>query len=263
MIINIPLLRNTLVLTHLKQQSAYKSGLLFLSVFIAALLFLLGCTQTSNSSSIPNPLDPFESMNRSMQTFNDGIDRIGLKPTAKGYTTIVPAAGERAVSNFFSNLDDPIVVVNQLLQGKVILGIEDSARFLFNSSFGLGGMIDIATPMGLTKHEEDFGQTLGVWGMGKGPHLNLPFWGPTNLRDGTGSIVYAFSYPIGFLSHVPTRNQLAALTAVDKRAALFSSESLITGDRYLFIRDAYNQRREFLIKDGVVEDSFLDDEGEF
>ena len=202
--------------------------------------------------------DPYESTNRVVQRFNDKVDSIGLKPTAKGYVSIVPEPIERGVSNFFSNLEDPLVAINQVLQGKVTLGVSDSARFIFNSTFGLAGLIDIASPMGLEKHEEDFGQTFAVWGVGSGPHLNLPFWGPTNFRDGVGSIAWAFANPIGFLDDVPTRNGLAALSLIDKRASLLSTESIITGDRYLFIRDVFNQRREFLIKDGEVEDAFLD-----
>ncbi|MEE9350848.1 MAG: VacJ family lipoprotein [Thiotrichaceae bacterium] len=228
-----------------------------LFMLILLLGFQVGCAHSPESKSSN---DPFESANRSVQGFNDKVDSLGLKPAAKGYTTIIPAPVERGVSNFFSNVADPVVAVNQFLQGKFKLGIQDSARFLFNSTFGLGGLINIASPMGLEKHEEDFGQTLAVWGVGSGSHLNIPFWGPTNLRDGTGTIVEAFANPIGHINDVRTRNSLAALLAVDKRASLLSAEGMITGDRYLFIRDVYNQRREFLIKDGEVEDAFLDDD---
>jgi phospholipid-binding lipoprotein MlaA len=206
----------------------------------------------------PNNIDPYESANRRVQYFNDGVDKLSLKPAAKGYKSTVPTPVKKVVGNFFSNLGYPIVAVNQFLQGKVKLGVEDSARFVFNSTLGLGGLIDISTPVGLQKHNEDFGQTLAVWGVGSGPHLNVPLWGPTNIRDGVGSIIGGFAHPLAYIDDVATRNSLTALLLIDDRAELLDTESMITGDRYLFIRDAYNQHREFLIKDGKVEDAFLE-----
>lgn len=234
---------------YFTQFQSYKN----LCVLVPALVFVTAC------SYAPNNQDPYESANRRVQYFNDGVDRLSVKPTAKGYRSVIPSPVKRGVGNFFSNVGYPIVIVNQFLQGKVKLGIEDSARFMFNSTIGLGGLIDISTLAGLEKHDEDFGQTLAVWGVGSGPHINAPFWGPTNLRDGVGSILGGFAYPLGYLDDVTTRNSLAALFVIDERASLLDVESVITGDRYLFIRDAYNQQREFLIKDGEVEDAFLDD----
>ncbi len=231
-----------------------------LCVLTAVLMFQMGCAHSPDSKQAEDnsASDPFESANRSVQRFNDKIDSFGFKPTAKGYSTIIPDPVKRGVGNFFSNVAEPVVATNQFLQGKVSLGIQDSARFIFNSTFGLGGLIDIASPMGLAKHNEDFGQTLAVWGIGPGAHLNIPLFGPTNFRDGVGRIVNAYAYPLSYLNDIPTRNRLAVLLAVDNRAALLSAEGMITGDRYIFIRDVYNQRREFLIKDGEVEDAFLD-----
>ncbi|MEE9302670.1 MAG: VacJ family lipoprotein [Thiotrichaceae bacterium] len=230
-------------------------------VLTAVLLFQVACAHSPESQLEDTSVnDPFEPANRAVQGFNDRVDSLGLKPSAKGYATIVPEPMERAVGNFFSNVAEPVVAVNQFLQGKVTLGIQDSARFIFNTTFGIVGLIDISSPMGLEKHNEDFGQTFAVWGLGSGPHLNLPLWGPTNLREGAGSIVNAYAYPLGYLNDTPTRNRLAALLAVNNRAELLSAEAMITGDRYIFIRDVYNQRREYLIKDGEVEDAFLDGE---
>jgi phospholipid-binding lipoprotein MlaA len=209
-------------------------------------------------SYAPNSKDPYESANRKVQSFNDGVDKITLKPVAKGYKKVISSPVKKVVGNFFSNLGYPIVVVNQFLQGKVQLGTKDTARFALNSTVGLAGLLDVSTPAGLQKHDEDFGQTLAVWGVGSGPHLYVPFWGPTNVRDGVGSIMGGFAHPLGYIDDVATRNSLIALLAVDERAKLLDTESLITGDRYLFIRDAYNQHREFLIKDGKVEDTFLE-----
>lgn len=246
---------NKLLLKYTSYNDAAKANTL---LFLLILTFSFGCTHTPNTTSAESN-DPFESANRSVQTFNDAVDRTVAKPVAKGYTKITPEPAAKAVSNFFSNLGDPAVAMNQFLQGKFKLGVQDSARFVFNSTFGLGGLIDISTLMGLPKHEEDFGQTLAVWGVGSGAHLNIPLFGPTNFRDGVGTVVDTFAYPLGYLDDQSTRNVLNALLVTDKRASLLDAEDLITGDRYLFIRDAYNQRREFLIKDGEVEDAFLDD----
>jgi phospholipid-binding lipoprotein MlaA len=214
---------------------------------------------TSTSTDAENN-DPFEPMNRRVHRFNFAVDGAVIKPIVKGYTNITPDLAEKAVSNFSANLGDPAVALNQFLQGNMDLGIQDSARFIFNSTFGLGGLIDMSTLMGLAKHEEDFGQTLAVWGLGAGPHINVPLWGPSNLRDGVGSIVDTFVHPLAYLEDHTSRNAMTSLLAADKRASLFSTEELITGDAYLFIRDAYNQRREHLIKNGEVEDAFLDGE---
>ncbi len=230
-------------------------------IVMMTLLFSFGCSQTSSATNtgVENN-DPLEPMNRSVHRFNFAVDGAVIKPIVKGYTKITPDIAEKAVSNFSANLGDPAIALNQFLQGNIDLGIQDSARFIFNSTFGMGGLIDISTLMGLAKHEEDFGQTLAVWGIGAGPHINVPLWGPSNLRDGIGSIVDTFVYPLAYLEDHTPRNALTGLLAVDKRASLLGAEELITGDAYLFIRDAYNQRREHLIKNGEVEDAFLDDE---
>jgi len=255
----------------LKYTSGYPSTIhatthIFTKMVILAIVMMLimssfGCAQTSSTTNInAEDNDPFESMNRRVHRFNFAVDGAVIKPIVKAYTKITPDFAEKAVSNFSANLGEPAIVINQLLQGNIVLGIQDSARFVFNSTMGMAGLIDISTPMGLAKHEEDFGQTLAVWGIGAGPHINVPLWGPSNLRDGVGSIVDSFMYPLAYLEDHTSRNALTGLLAADKRAALFSTEELITGDAYLFIRDAYNQRREHLIKNGEVDDAFLDGE---
>lgn len=216
---------------------------------------LIGCS--ANEANVKTS-DPFEPMNRRIHAFNLNVDKAVAKPVATGYTKITPDFIEKAVSNFSSNLGTPAVAINQFLQGNIKLGIEDSMRFVFNSTLGLGGLIDISTPMGLVKHEEDFGQTLAVWGVGSGPYLSLPFFGPTNVRDGTGRLFDLAFNPLSYLEDDGARTATDGLLLVDRRAALLGSEELLTGDTYLLVRDAYNQRREFLIKNGEVEDSFLD-----
>ena len=191
-------------------------------------------------------------------SFNDGADRAILKPLAKGYRAITPQFVEDGIGNFFSNLNDPVVALNQLLQGKPGLAVRDTGRFLVNSTIGIGGLFEVADGLGLEKHQEDFGQTFGVWGIGTGPYLVMPFWGPTNPRDGIGSIVGSFGFAPRYLNDVTSRNLTYALAIIHRRAQLLDAEKLVSGDRYVFIRDAYLQRRDYLTSDGVVEDEFLD-----
>ncbi|NJN52082.1 MAG: VacJ family lipoprotein [Gammaproteobacteria bacterium] len=208
-----------------------------------------------------NP-DPWEGMNRKVQKFNDGADRYVLRPLAVGYTKVVPRFMRRGVSNFFNNLTYPVVVVNQFLQGKWRDGFADTGRFLVNSTLGIGGLFDPASRAGLDAHEEDFGQTFAKWGVASGPYLVVPFRGPATIRDGGGAIVDSAMFPPRYSDDVPLRNSLTGLYFLDQRAALLDVDQLVSGDRYTFMRDAYLQRREFLILDGEVEDSFMDEEWE-
>lgn len=222
-----------------------------------ALLLLFGGVA---SGCATQSIDPLESGNRKVHAFNDTADHFLLKPIAKGYTAILPKPAERGIANAFSNLNDPWVAINQLLQGKPKLALRDTGRFLVNTTLGIGGLFDVAGRMGLEKHQEDFGQTLAVWGVGRGAYLVVPFWGPSSPRDGFGAIVGNYAYLPRYISNTATRNWVIALWIINKRAGFLGAESLITGDRYLFIRDAYLQRRDYLINDGVVEDSFMDDD---
>lgn len=205
-------------------------------------------------------VDPWEGMNRKIYAFNDAADRWVLKPVAKGYTKVVPRVVRRGVSNFFVNILYPIVIVNQFLQGKWKAGFSDTGRFLLNSTLGIGGLFDPATDAGLPLNQEDFGQTFAKWGVGSGPFLVLPFLGPSTIRDGVGTACAMPLSPWTYVDDERVRYGAAALFAIDTRAALLEAEELVSGDRYTFIRDAYLQRREFLIHDGVVEDDFLDED---
>lgn len=198
-------------------------------------------------------VDPWEGFNRTMFNFNDGLDTYALKPIAKGYKAVMPDPAERGVSNFFANLADFGTMLNNLLQGKFENAGKDLARISFNTTIGLGGLIDVATPMGIERHDEDFGQTLGYWGADSGPYLVLPFFGPTTVRDGIGKIPDAMVDPVMHAGDNSDRNALYITRVIDGRAQLLETEKLISGDKYIFIRDAYLQKRRFEIADGDVE----------
>lgn len=205
--------------------------------------------------------DPLEDYNRVVFSFNDKADRWVLKPVAKGYRYVTPDFFERGVSRMFSNLGEVLNVVNDLLQGKVGQAGNDGGRLLINSTIGIAGFFDVAKHAGLERSDgEDFGQTFGVWGVGEGAYVVLPFWGPSTLRDTPSLLLDGVFNPIGEVDHVPTRNQLYGAKVVSVRADLLEAEQLVKGDRYTFIRDVYLQRRHFLVNDGEVEDDFGDDD---
>ena len=200
--------------------------------------------------------DPWESFNRPVFTFNDTLDTYALKPLAKGYQTVTPQFLEDGVHNVFNNLGDVGNLANDLLQGKLHDAGIDTSRLIFNTTFGLLGFFDVASHMGLQRNDEDFGQTLGAWGLGSGPYLVIPFLGPSTLRDAPAKIPDGFLEPYPYIDHVPTRNVTRAVDVVDTRASLLSAEKMISGDKYIFIRNAYLQNREFRVKDGEVVDDF-------
>ncbi len=218
------------------------------SLLLLAVVALTGCASTRAN----NPADPFESFNRGVYQFNDTVDKAVTKPLAKGYNAVVPEFGKQLVGNFFSNLDDLIITANDLLQFKFVQGFSDATRFLVNSTLGVGGLIDVAS-MRLEKHNEDFGQTLGYWGIPGGPFLMLPILGPSSIRDGLGSLGDGQVSLISNTSHVRTRNQMFLTKGISTRARLLEQEKVMEGaiiDRYSFIRDAYTQRRQSLVYDG-------------
>ena len=184
----------------------------FLSKFalIGFALALSGCASTSD------PRDPFEPINRGVYKFNDTLDQALLKPAAKGYNAVLPNPVRTSVGNFFANLDDALIAVNNLLQFKVERAASDVARLIANTTFGIGGLFDVATSFGLEKHNEDFGQTFGYWGIGDGPFLMLPLLGPSNVRDSVGLLAYFKLDPVLNLNHIPTRNTLSAVRALDR-----------------------------------------------
>ena len=226
---------------------------------LLASLALGGCASTHH-----NPADPFEPFNRGVYKFNDVLDKAVVKPAAKGYNAVMPAPGKMMVSNFFSNLDDVVVTINDLLQIKVVRAASDGGRILVNSTIGLYGLVDVASRVGMEKHHEDFGQTLGYWGIGSGPYLVIPLLGPSSVRDGLGLYADSRSGVLRRIKYVDFRNQLYATDMLSKRTRLLSQEKVLDEamiDQYSFIRDAYLQRRRSLIYDGnPPREKFDDDE---
>jgi phospholipid-binding lipoprotein MlaA len=207
--------------------------------------------------------DRWEGFNRGVYKFNDTIDRAALKPLAKGYKKITPHWFRIGVGNFFSNLAYPVTIVNQLLQGKAKTGLQDTGRFLINSTLGVAGLVDVATPMGLQANDEDFGQTLAVWGVGSGPYLTLPFFGPSTLRDAPSRAIDYWFGPLTYIQVSPWEAEWAAsgLDLVHSRSELLTLDPTLqrTFDPYAFMRDAWLQQREFNIFDGNPPPETLED----
>lgn len=209
---------------------------------------LLGGCATSG-----NPKDPIEGFNRAMFSFNEGLDTVIIKPVAQGYEAVLPQPVRNGVTNFFGNIDDVFIAVNNLLQGKVSEAFSDAGRVVVNSTVGILGIFDIATDMGLEKHEEDFGQTFGRWGVGNGAYVVVPFFGPRTVRDTAGLVLDVAADPVANVDHVPTRNALLGVRIVSDRANLLPADKVIDEaalDKYSYMRDAYLQRRRSLIHDG-------------
>lgn len=203
--------------------------------------------------------DPLETVNRAIFSFNDGLDTYFLRPVASGYRFITPDFAERGIGNFFANLFDANSAFNALLQGRFASAARGGGRFLVNSTFGVLGFFDIASRMDfLYPYRTDFGHTLAIWGVPDGPYLMVPVLGPRTMRSGTGSIVDAYTSPQAFIDNVRLRNSLYGLELVDSRASLLDADELLSGDRYIFVRDAYLQQRRVLVNDGEVDDSFSD-----
>ena len=228
---------------------------------ISLCLLGTGCATVEGPA---NPDDPFEPFNRSMFAFNEQVDKYAFKPVAKGYNFIMPDIASKGVTNFFSNVDDIVVFFNQLLQFKLSDAAVTSARLVFNTTFGLFGLIDVATPMGLPKKNEDFGQTLAVWGVGSGPYLVMPFLGPLTLRD-TAGLAVDWTYFDPIFDRQTLRASLVTLTVkyIDIRAGLIKASNILDDtvpDKYSFVRDAWMLRREFLIYDGNPPSAISDEE---
>ncbi|GGC89323.1 MlaA family lipoprotein [Undibacterium terreum] len=203
-------------------------------------------TAVSTASTARNPRDPFEGFNRAMFSFNDTLDRVALKPAAKAYQTVLPSFVQTGIGNFFSNIGDVWNAANNFLQGKGTEGMNDVFRFGVNTVFGLGGVLDIATEAGMPKHQEDFGQTLGTWGVKSGPYVVLPLFGSSTLRDTLATPIDIYGDPWAYVYPVNVRNTGTVLRLVDKRASVLDAGNLIEEaslDKYVFFRDAYLQRR--------------------
>ncbi len=209
-------------------------------------LLLAGCASTGMPPVEPHPQDPWEATNRKIFAFNDAVDRAVLKPTAEAYQSAVPSPVRDAVGNFFSNLGDAWSAVNWVLQGEFHRGVEQGARFAWNSTVGLAGLFDVSTHFGLDKRSQDFGQTLGAWGLGLGPYMVLPLVGPSSLRDLAALPVNRLASSNLVISDQGGRVAAAVLELVSLRASLLSAERVVDGivlDKYTFFRDAYLQRR--------------------
>ena len=207
--------------------------------------------------------DPFENLNRKTFKFNEKMDERIAKPIAETYSQLPPKV-KQGVSNFFDNLEEVDTFVNQLLQGKPKESINDLTRFLINTTIGLGGFIDVATRMGLERHEEDFGQTLAVWGVGQGPYIMLPILGPSTLRDTLSRPVSSFLSVTFHMTESDVNIALKGMDAIETREKLLDVEALLSGDKYSFVKDAYIQSMYYEIKDGIdVEDDFIDDMDDF
>jgi phospholipid-binding lipoprotein MlaA len=208
--------------------------------------------------------DPFEDYNRKIWAFNEFLDDNFAKPTAEVYTSIAPNFVEIAISNFFRNLNELDNTANQLLQGKPLLAVNDFSRFLINTTIGLGGFIDVGSSFGLERHDEDFGQTLGAWGVGSGPFLMLPLYGPSTPRSLAGRSVSSVLSGTFAIEETDARIGITALDALETRARYLEVETLIIGDRYSFIRDSYMQYQEFESSNGENQsDDFVDDMDDF
>jgi len=238
-------------------------------LLIASAVLLSGCATTrphNLDDASSDQMDPYEKVNRKSYALTDFVDRKVMEPIANFYIDYIPARVQRSVSNFYDNLAYPNVVLNVFLQGKVRQGFQDSLRFIVNSSVGVGGLFDVASPLGLVQHDEDFGQTLGVWGVDAKTYLFIPFLGPSSNRDvasipvrfGTNPLFYAGIFVVGAPVTVP----LAFLDAVDTRARLSGPMKIrdeAALEPYLFVRDAYLQQRKHLIYDGNPPPEAYDD----
>jgi len=219
-----------------------------LAALALAATLATGCATGPQAS----PDDPLEPMNRVVYKVNDKLDEYVAQPVAKGYRAVTPQPVRTGVTNFYSNIADIGNFANNLLQGKGVDAAESFMRVAINSVLGIGGLIDIATPAGLQKHSQDFGLTLGVWGVPSGPYLVLPVFGPSSFRDGVGLYVNFWFDPTTY-AEPAVRNSLYGLNIVDVRTNLLGATDLLTLaalDKYAFVRDAYLQRRRYLIEGG-------------
>lgn len=208
---------------------------------------LSGCATTAN-----NPKDPFEGFNRAMFSVNEGIDVV-VKPVAQGYDNVAPDFIKTGIGNFFGNIGDVWISLNNFLQGKLTEGSSDVARVLVNTTIGIAGLIDVGSEFGLEKHSEDFGQTLGVWGVGDGPYLFWPIIGPRTARDTVGVAVDMYVDPVLNIDEVDVRNTLNGVRFIDLRASMLPADKVVEQaafDKYNYIRDAYLQNRRSEIHDG-------------
>jgi phospholipid-binding lipoprotein MlaA len=233
----------------------------FLAISVAlATLCMAGCASQNTKR---DPRDPWERVNRVSYNVTDKVDRAVLKPVAKGYKAVTPDFVETGITNFFDNITYPRVFVNDLLQAKFNSALHDTGRFLLNTTIGVGGLFDPATSAGLEKNDEDFGQTLGKWGVPAGPYFFIPLMGPSTVRDTFGKVPDTFSNPTRYIDNTSVRYGLLGLDLINTRAQLLEAEKALGGvyDRYAILRSVYLQQREYKVRDGnVPEDKSLEEE---
>jgi len=204
-------------------------------------------------AAAPNKDDPFEPWNRAMYEVHQAVDGAVIKPIAQAYVAVVPELIRTGVSNFFGNIDDLFTGINNVLEGNGNQAGDDFGRVLLNTTMGMGGIFDLASMMGIPKDKKDFGITFGKWGIPQGPYFFVPLFGPTTVRDGTGTLVRYFVGPVGYIDNIPVRNTLYGLGYVDLRAQALSAESVLDTaalDKYRFLRNAYLKNRLFQVYDG-------------
>tara|TARA_X000000950_G_scaffold285099_1_gene389938 strand:- start:7413 stop:8087 length:675 start_codon:yes stop_codon:yes gene_type:complete len=206
-----------------------------------------------------NEKDPYETLNRVVFNISDSLDESFLKPTAQVYSNYTPLFIKDSVTNFFYNLTEIDTVINQLLQGKPKLAAQDSLRFLINTTMGFGGIFDVASRIGFERHDEDFGQTLGVWGVESGAYVFVPFVGPSTIRDLVGIPLSWYVSGTFAIEDNKTKIFFSVLDVIETRERLLAAENLIIGDKYEFVKDVFMQSREHEVKDGDVEDQFLNE----
>tara|TARA_B100000161_G_C33516835_1_gene399123 strand:+ start:222 stop:950 length:729 start_codon:yes stop_codon:yes gene_type:complete len=211
----------------------------------------------SEDNDEDNNIDPYENLNRVVFDVSDSLDQNLLRPTAQVYSDYTPLFLKDTVTNFFSNLGEIDTAINQLLQGKPELAVNDSFRFIINSTLGLGGLFDIASRMGLERHDEDFGQTLGVWGVSSGPYVFVPFVGPSTVRDVFGIPLSWYVSGSFAIEDNSTKILFSFLDVIETRERILAAENLIVGDKYEFVKDVFLQSREHYVQDGELEDEFL------
>lgn len=225
------------------------------------LLITLPFTSARGDAEYVN-VDPWEPMNRRIFAFNETLDKYALRPAAEGYRFVMPDSAERSVSSFISNIYEFNSVYNSLLQARPENALVSGGRFLINSTFGLFGLFDVATPLGIEHSPADFGQTLSIWGFEQGPYVMFPLFGPKTVRSGVGYVVDTYTSIPSLINEPEIAYTFWTVEAIDIRANLINADELIFGDRYIFVRNAYLQRRAAFLNGGAVEDTFSDYEGE-
>ena len=222
---------------------------------IFVLILLSGCSY--QNELINDPIDPLENRNRSIYTFNENLDEAILEPAADSYDYITPNFRQKGFNNFFDNINYPVTIINQVLQGNIEESLQDTLRFTINSSIGILGLFDPASSMGLTEHDEDFGQTLAVWGVKEGPYLMLPFFGPKTLRSLTGDLADVLFNPLLNIDDTNLKIKTNLISILQDRSDLSTLEEELDNsfDPYQYIKDSYIQNRKYKIYNGnIIED---------